>query len=219
MSIFVYPTVHVGWCVWHHVHFTRHSFSILYITKFFYILDAYIVLLLDVLFWLFLKKYCWSFAVSIKLFSNQKVQSMRLTKLHRFALIYTLECLVCYKDFGWIFKFVCWKPTVYCNQLRIIIKPKQCIGVGPLCNPQQVTTYHGQRYGCFSPLFYPVYQKTFLSCVFCRFAIMFWGWSMESGPLFLDLYVCYFLLYLRVESVSFKRHKFSLTGVEYLGAF
>lgn len=153
MSIFVYPTVHVGWCVWHHVHFTRHSFSILYITKFFYILDAYIVLLLDVLFWLFLKKYCWSFAVSIKLFSNQKVQSVRLTKLHRFALIYTLECLVCYKDFGWIFKFVCWKPTVYCNQLRIIIKPKQCIGVGPLCNPQQVTTYHGHRYDCFSPLF------------------------------------------------------------------
>jgi len=54
---------------------------------------------------------------------------------------------------------------------------------------------------------------------------------MESGPLFLDLYVCYFLLYLTVfaeqkkklyltvESVSFKRHKFSLTGEEYLICF
>ncbi|KAL2954051.1 hypothetical protein AAZX31_19G199800 [Glycine max] len=38
-------------------------------------------------------------------------------------------------------------------QLRIIIKPKQCIGVGPLCNPQQIC-YHvlGLIHGIWTPI-------------------------------------------------------------------
>ncbi|KAK2649542.1 hypothetical protein Ddye_017031 [Dipteronia dyeriana] len=38
-------------------------------------------------------------------------------------------------------------------QLRIIIKPKQCVGVGPLCNPQQIC-YHvlGLVHGIWTPI-------------------------------------------------------------------
>ncbi|TXG63371.1 hypothetical protein EZV62_010365 [Acer yangbiense] len=66
---------------------------------------------------------CFSPAVLIKLCSNQNVQLMRLTKLHRFVL------------------------------LCIIIKPKPCVGVGPLCNPQQICyRVLGLVHGIWTPI-------------------------------------------------------------------
>ncbi len=85
-------------------------------------------------------------AVSIELSSNLKALSMRLTKLLRFVVIlsvYWIEYLMW--QFTWCFISTYSHLPLCHNQLRIIIKPKPCIGVGPICSPQQVNPEPCQR--------------------------------------------------------------------------
>ena len=76
-------------------------------------------------------------AVSINLCWNLKDQSMKLTKLLRFVMIFSSTFTILGKEtYGTcvLIDLIC----IFHHQLRIIIKPKTCVGVGPLCAPQQV---------------------------------------------------------------------------------
>lgn len=83
---------------------------------------------------------------------------------------------------------------VGCYQLRIIVKPKPCVGVGPLCSPQQVSYCHCQRIKLLCTKF-TVFIHMHTSC---RYATMFLDWFTGSGHLSLELWVFWYYFCLEI---------------------